>query len=71
MYLVLAALEQEATGRSWEDLVSKRVLTPLHMNDTLFSFPAMQDKPDHAKGYDLQEGEYKELPTFDISFGNA
>ena len=50
--VVLAACAAEAvTGKSWEELVSERILKPLGMEDTVFTISEMEQRENRSLGY--------------------
>ncbi|HPS80050.1 MAG TPA: serine hydrolase, partial [Thermoanaerobaculaceae bacterium] len=48
MYVAAGRLAEVATGRSWEDLVGSRILSPLGMSRTFFSLEATRQAGDYA-----------------------
>lgn len=65
MFMVAGYIAGKLDGTSWEDTVRKRILTPLGMNGTTFSYKDSQNSPDFAlgyrKGFDLK-AEVKRIP---------
>ncbi len=64
-YVVAAYAAEQATGQSWEQLVTERLLTPLGMSDTTLTVEDLQASGDHALAYiqgkTLSETEMWEL----------
>ena len=65
-YVLIAALLERMTGRSWEDLISERVFKPLHMDSAGFYRAAKMDAIDQPWPHDAQG--HPILPT---NFANA
>ena len=51
MFVTAAAAAEQATGKSWEELVQQRILTPLEMKRTTLHINEMKRDADHATGY--------------------
>ena len=63
MYLVAGMVAERVTGRTWEDLVTERILRPLDMADgSTLDVTALAAAADHATGYAEEEGEFREVP---------
>ena len=56
LWLVVAALEERATGRRWEDLVAERVFAPLGMTSTSTSRDALLENANAALPHVLVDG---------------
>ena len=62
-YLVVGQMV-EKYGGTWDAFVQERILDPLEMNRTNFSVRTSQADADHAKPYDLLDGEIVRRPFF-------
>ena len=51
MFMTAGYLAGRLDGLSWEDVVRKRILNPLGMNGTTYSYKVSQNSPDFAFGY--------------------
>ncbi|HEY6254120.1 MAG TPA: serine hydrolase [Candidatus Angelobacter sp.] len=65
MFMTAGYVAGRLDGMSWEDVIKKRIFTPLGMNGTTFSYKDSQNSPDFAlpyrKGSDLK-AEVKRIP---------
>ncbi len=56
-YLVAGAMLESATGELWEDLMVRKVFTPLNMTSTGFGSPGtVGDTPDEPRGHLRKQG---------------
>ncbi len=55
----------ERAGTTWEDLIKKRILNPLGMKSTIFSYRELYNKPDYAKPYIVWDKEPEEMDYHD------
>ncbi|MET0645414.1 MAG: serine hydrolase domain-containing protein [Pyrinomonadaceae bacterium] len=53
MYTAAGEATARANGKTWEQLVTDKVLKPLGMKATVLTFGEMQKSPDFSYGYDL------------------
>ncbi len=51
MYMAQGAMAEKLTGKSWEQLVAARILTPLGMSQAMLSTPDLLKNADHSLGY--------------------
>lgn len=66
-YMILGELIEQATGQSWENLVTARLLEPLGMHDAVTSIEAIADRDDFARTYQEDEEEgIKPLPLLGV-----
>jgi D-alanyl-D-alanine carboxypeptidase len=71
-YNLLGLIIEEATGRSWRDEVTERVLVPLHLEDTLLPEPGDVSIPgNHAHGYAAVAGTVVDITAVDPSMAGA
>ncbi len=65
MFMTAGYIAGQLNGKSWEDTIRERVLTPLGMKGTTFSVKDSQNAPDFAqpyrKGFDVKS-EVKRIP---------
>ncbi len=66
MFTTLGYLVERVSGKTWEAFTAERILAPLGMRRTNFSVHASKEDPNHAKPYDLKDGENVEVPFADI-----
>ncbi|MBF0507616.1 MAG: serine hydrolase, partial [Deltaproteobacteria bacterium] len=66
MYVVAGFLAEQVSGKTWEDLVRARILTPLNMKSTNFSPDEMQKAPDFALPYREENDVVKQIPFAQI-----
>ncbi|MCH9811193.1 serine hydrolase [bacterium] len=50
-YMLAAHALECVTGKSWEELLSEKILSPLHLDNTYLDLKDMLAKPDFAYGY--------------------
>ncbi len=67
-YSIVGDMLGEIEDISWEQLLKKRLLSPLEMNQTIFSIADLDDKKDHAFPYIIweEEPELMDLHNADI-----
>lgn len=70
-YVLLDHMIELASGQSWEDAVSKRILQPLGMDRTTFSITAMQATDDHAVAYAMGEDGWESVPLSELGAAAA
>lgn len=70
MYAGAGYVIELLSGKTWEDFVRERILTPLGMRSTVFTIDDLRRQPDHAvpyterrDSYELYEIPYRELPA--------
>ena len=51
MYLAQGVVAEKLTSKSWEELLTERLLAPLGMQQAVLSTPDLLKNPDHALGY--------------------
>ncbi|KAF9199702.1 hypothetical protein BGZ49_010139 [Haplosporangium sp. Z 27] len=72
MYSVAGEAVANVAGISYEDLVQEKILNPLGLNNSGFSFQKMSKHPNFAKPYnaasfeDARNGIFEELPLIDM-----
>lgn len=66
MYVAAGFAMEQATKKSWEELVSSRILQPLDMRQTNFSVHKMEAEEDFASAYIDKGGKLKKVPLRDI-----
>ncbi len=64
-YSAAAAMMERATGRSWEELIRKRLLEPLGMTNVGFGWPATAAIPEQPRGHYRSAGAVVEQPLDD------
>jgi len=67
MYMTAGYLGGILAGDTWEGLVTERVLEPLSMRGANFAVSESQRLEDHARPYDVRDGELEEIPFRDLS----
>ncbi len=60
-YAIAAAMMEEATGQSWEELITRLLFEPLGLTTAGFGWPA-RDDPDQPWGHGRWHGEEKVIP---------
>ena len=60
MYMAVSFIIEEITGKKWEDFLKEKILEPLEMNSTFFTFPEMGEN--FAMPYKEDDGEIIEMP---------
>lgn len=66
MVMLAGYLAEVITGKSWEELVQERILTPLGMNETCMTIEALEAFEDKSKGYIFNGAENMELPYLSL-----
>lgn len=67
MYSTAGYALERICNKSWEQLVRERILVPLHMTNTNFSFAEMQQSSNFAHPYLEKKGVLKKIPGRDVS----
>ncbi len=67
MYMAASYAVEQATGRVWEDLVSEKILKPLDLKSTNFSFQDSIKTDNYAFPYIEKNGALKKMPFRDFS----
>lgn len=67
MYSTAGYAMERVSNKTWEDLVKHRILDPLHMSNTNFSFVDMHNSSDFAQPYLEKKGTLKKIPGRDVS----
>jgi CubicO group peptidase (beta-lactamase class C family) len=62
-YALAGHLVDVLSGASWEEFLRTRLLTPLGMDRSNLSVDAMRADPDHATGYDRDQGAVVPVPA--------
>jgi len=71
-YNLLGLVIEGATGRSWRDEVTERVIEPLHLENTLLPEPGDVSIPgNHARGYAATSGGVLDITAVDPSMAGA
>jgi CubicO group peptidase (beta-lactamase class C family) len=52
MYMTAGVLAEKVTGKTWETLLTERILAPLGMTSTTISLAELKTSADHAVGYE-------------------
>lgn len=61
-YVVAGAMLESVTGEQWEDLMQKKIFTPLGMTSSGFGVPGMVGQtPDEPRGHQRVQGELRAL----------
>jgi CubicO group peptidase (beta-lactamase class C family) len=62
-YVVAGAMLEAVTAEPWEDLMQRKILTPLGMSSTGFGSPGtIGEEPDEPRGHQRVQGELHSLP---------
>lgn len=71
MYGALGAIAEQITGKTWENLVQERILTPLGMARTCLTVREMRRDPDYAVGYfeRIRGGALSPMPPWEMDVG--
>jgi CubicO group peptidase (beta-lactamase class C family) len=64
MFLAAGVVLEKASGQSWEDFITERILLPLGMNETVLSTDALEGKVDVATPHGEHEGELVSFPWY-------
>jgi CubicO group peptidase (beta-lactamase class C family) len=64
MFMTAGYLAGRLAGMTWEDVIRRRVLLPLGMQDTNFSVLESQKSADFARPYKNAKDEVKEVPFY-------
>ncbi|HSX25677.1 MAG TPA: serine hydrolase [Chlamydiales bacterium] len=67
MYLSAACAMETATGKSWEDLVTARILKPLGMTNTTFTIEEMQKSKNYSFPYMEKNDQPKKIPLRNVN----
>jgi CubicO group peptidase (beta-lactamase class C family) len=54
MFMAQGVVSEKITGKSWEENMKERILTPLAMNNTVLSIGEMEKSVDHSLAYTLK-----------------
>ena len=65
-YLTAGLAIEKVTGKTWEEVITERILKPLGMNSTNFSIDEMQKTDDFAFPYLERHGVLKQIPFRDF-----
>jgi CubicO group peptidase (beta-lactamase class C family) len=60
MYMVAGVLVERISGKTWEEFVKERILTPLDMKSTVLTYPEMFRSTDYAMSYKLENEQLVE-----------
>lgn len=66
MYVAAGFVMEQVMGKSWEELVSSRILLPLGMRHTNFSVEKMELEADFSFGYIEKDAKLKKMPLRNI-----
>lgn len=66
MFMTAGYLAGRVAGASWEELVDRRLLTPLGMDRSNFSVSAMQEAKDFARPYAMRDSQVVRIPYRNI-----
>jgi len=64
LYIVAGEVIARVSDMTWEDFIQKRILNPLHMDNTYPSLDWIKDQSNLATPHDSNTGELKPLPNF-------
>ena len=67
MYFTAGLLMEEATGKTWEELVQEKILTPLGMNHTNFSVEKTKKSSNYAFPYLKKHDQMRNIPFRNLS----
>jgi len=71
LYIVAGEVVHRVSGKSWEDFIEQRILTPLGMNKSAASFSRLKDKSNVIDPHAAVEGKVKVIKRENIDVGNA
>jgi CubicO group peptidase (beta-lactamase class C family) len=69
MYITAGYLTETITGKTWEEEVRKRILSPLGMHRTNFSVADSQKDADFAQPHAVHDGKVKQVPFLGMNPG--
>jgi CubicO group peptidase (beta-lactamase class C family) len=61
MFVTAGYLAERVSGKSWETLVRERIFGPLGMSASNFSVDSLKMAPEHALGYNEDEGKVERI----------
>ncbi|MDT7540716.1 MAG: hypothetical protein QOE33_620 [Acidobacteriota bacterium] len=69
MYSAAGETVAHAEGKTWEKLISSRILKPIGMTKTVLTLRELKSAPDYSLGYeyDAKTRQARQLPTRDLS----
>lgn len=67
MYLTVGLVLEAVTGASWDDLVAKRILTPLGMNESNTSITALAGMENVASPHFIVDGQLTVIPRRNVN----
>lgn len=67
MYMVAGKIIEKTTSEKWENVTTKRVITPLEMTQTSFSIPDLIASKEYALPYVDEEKSFKNIPYHSLS----
>ncbi len=71
MYFIAGLSMEKMAGKSWEQIIQERILTPLEMKNTHCSFSLLQQSDNVAYPYLERSGKIKRMPFRDLSLISA
>jgi CubicO group peptidase (beta-lactamase class C family) len=71
MYIAAGQVMENVVGESWEEIVSKRIFTPLGMTQSTFSTDDMQHQNNFAISYYVKNGALFKWPAEPNTISNA
>jgi len=71
LYIVAGEVVHRVSGKSWEDFIEQRILTPLGMNKSAASFSRLKDKSNVIDPHAAVEGKVMVIKRENIDVGNA
>jgi len=71
LYIVAGEVAHRVSGKSWEDFIEQRILTPLGMNKSAASFSRLKDKSNVVDPHAAVEGKVKSISRENIDVANA
>ena len=71
LYIVAGEVVARASGKSWDDFVQERILTPLGMTHTACSFDLLKDKSNVIDGHAPVDGKVQVIARSTVKVGHA
>ncbi|MEW5822559.1 MAG: serine hydrolase [Cyanobacteriota bacterium] len=66
MYVVLGKIIEKISGKSWEEFMNDKLLTPLEMSSTSFSIKDLTNSNNYSLAYSNNSGEIKKIEYRDL-----
>ncbi len=71
LYIVAGEAVARVSGKSWDDFVTERILTPLGMSKTATSFDRLKDKSNVIDGHAPVEGKVQVIARSSLKVGHS